>query len=157
MGKQSLEKAEELEKVKQVVKQDEEKVETSKTDDITGESELPVDPNVELEQYKQSLMDWSVWAETKTAEYNHLLESYNQYVEAYAILQTEFGSLQLQKEEKEVAWSELAEELREKKEEIACLKPALEALEQEKQEKEVAWSELAEELREKKEEIACLK
>ena len=137
--------------------------------------------NEELAQYQQSLADWAVWAETKTEEYNVLLEAYNQYVEAYKLLQTELETAkagqqvedskiadevtllkkemeekEIERQEKEVAWVEMVEELREKKEEIACLKPAVEALEAEKQEKELVYVELSEELREKKERIACL-
>merc|ERR1712240_511176 len=127
-----------------------------KQEEAGAETEQIVDPSLELEQYKQSLVDWGVWAETKTAEYDQLMVAYNQYVEAYDALQTELSNVQQQKEEKEVAWSELAEELREKNEEIACFKSTVEALEQEKKDKDVSWSGLAEELRQKKEEFHVL-
>ena len=47
----------------------------------------------ELEQYKQTCNDWNVYNENKTAEYNLLLESYNQYVEAYNTLKTQCEEL----------------------------------------------------------------
>ena len=48
---------------------------------------------VELESCRQYLNDWTVWSETKTQEYNQLLEAYNQYVEAYNTMSTEYNSL----------------------------------------------------------------
>merc|ERR1712115_621977 len=47
----------------------------------------------ELDQYKQTCLDWNSWSEVKTMEYNQLLEAYNQYVEAYNNLKAEFDSV----------------------------------------------------------------
>merc|ERR1719508_605630 len=51
------------------------------------------DITAELDQYKQTCIDWNVWSESKTMEYNQLLEAYNQYVEAYNNLKAEFDSV----------------------------------------------------------------
>ena len=131
--KQSEEKMEELEKLKQesAVKEAASEVEAEPVAELAAEAD-PV--HMELEQYRQAVADWGAWGETKTAEYSQLLESYNQYVEAFGALQGDHALLQQQKEEKEVAWAEMAEQLREKDEEVAVMKPALEALEAEAKE-----------------------
>jgi len=51
------------------------------------------DLTAELDQYKQTCLDWNAWSENKTLEYNQLLEAYNQYVEAYNNLKAEFDSV----------------------------------------------------------------
>ena len=48
---------------------------------------------VELEQYKQTCIDWNVWSKGKTIEYEQLLEAFNQYVEAYNNVKAEFDSV----------------------------------------------------------------
>merc|ERR1719206_54007 len=47
----------------------------------------------ELDQYKQTCLDWNAWSEVKTLEYNQLLEAYNQYVEAYNNMKVEFDNV----------------------------------------------------------------
>merc|ERR1712243_454852 len=47
----------------------------------------------ELDQYKQTCLDWNAWSEVKTLEYNQLLEAYNQYVEAYNNMKVEFDTV----------------------------------------------------------------
>merc|ERR1712226_859344 len=64
--------------------------------------------NEELAQYQQSLADWAVWAESKTEEYNVLLEAYNQYVEAYKLLQAE---LETAKNDKQIVDPKISDEV----------------------------------------------
>merc|ERR1712013_954920 len=47
----------------------------------------------ELDQYKQTCLDWNAWSEGKTLEYNQLLEAYDQYVEAYNNMKVEFDNV----------------------------------------------------------------
>ena len=115
--KQSEEKMEELEKLKQEATRKEaaSEVEAEPVTELAAEADsVPL----EFEQYRQAVADWGAWGETKWAESNQLLESYKQYVEAFGSLQKEHAGLQQQKEEKEVAWADLLEELCSKNREL---------------------------------------
>merc|ERR1719330_591212 len=84
----------------------------------------------ELEQYKQTCNDWNVYNENKTAEYNLLLESYNQYVEAYNTLQGQCEQLSAKVESQavdDVKPTEQTVETENEEENVETLKQELES------------------------------
>merc|ERR1712106_824923 len=90
-------KTSEEESILTVLKDNEEdSIEVQKESGVSEVEELKekiVTITGELDQYKQTCLDWNDWSEGKTLEYNQLLEAYNQYVEAYNNLKVEFDSV----------------------------------------------------------------
>eukprot|EP00092_Neocalanus_flemingeri_P001893 GFUD01002020.1.p1 GENE.GFUD01002020.1~~GFUD01002020.1.p1 ORF type:complete len:4147 (-),score=1483.97 GFUD01002020.1:293-12733(-) len=97
-----------------------------------------VDITAELDQYKQTCLDWNVWSESKTVEYDQLLEAYNQYVEAYNNLRAEFDSML----EQSVKTAEDVETDKSNENELLENKSVIEQLKEEieNKEKEIAFS-----------------
>jgi len=94
--------------------------------------------STELDQYKQTCLDWNAWSEGKTLEYNQLLEAYNQYVEAYNNMKVEFDSVL----EQSVKGAEVTDEKESNEKELLENKLLIEQLraEVESKEKELAFS-----------------
>merc|ERR1711892_1367719 len=97
LKKENESKTSEEESILTVLKDNEEdSIEVQKESGVSEVEELEekiVTITGELDQYKQTCLDWNDWSEGKTLEYNQLLEAYNQYVEAYNNLKVEFDSV----------------------------------------------------------------
>ena len=98
-------------------------------DDLNQKIELLT---AELEQYKQTCNDWNVYNETKTGEFTQLYESYNQYVEAYNKLQTEFEAVSSKNDTigSEDQYTELVAQVETLKEELSAKEKDLETFAQ---------------------------